>query len=330
MKKREVSLTSEHVNAIICFLFALIALFGGILLFFDYQILQNVDNKTISEIPYVSGRILELDQHKTNLDIQIEGSEKEFYIHQKYLEGFTLNVGDTAVVHYAEANFFRGNYYEIVNLTVNEQVFFSMEEYKESNFPIVYLIISISLFTAFLVLVVVGGVFLKKPSNDSSIIKEYFKKQYNFTEEQAAEIALIRNTKAGLEEDREEIYKRFKKSIYKKDNKWYTSAMEHLKNEAYADVLYQVIADSLSDDELKVIYDDGLLDKSAIFLAFKNDGKTLINYMFNNRETNLFEIDNAYFLFPKEYEMSEGEIKKYKEKLENYNQTIEDIFKVKI
>ena len=115
MKKVE-NFLACHTTSFVCFVFSFMLAFISLLLCFDYISYKEIEESKLDSINYVEGKITSVNDRKGNIDIYIEGCNKEFFIYDDLLKDTILNEGDYLVVYYAKNNPFRGDYYRIVNL----------------------------------------------------------------------------------------------------------------------------------------------------------------------------------------------------------------------
>ena len=125
----------------------------------------------------------------------------------------------------------------------------------------------------------------------------------------------------GLKEPKDIILERFRNSFYCKNNREYTSAMEEVENSEYENLLRQVVFEKMCNQELKVIYDDCLIDDSAIYIAFKIKDRLAFVYLFQNDNSKKFDVDNAifYFVYPKVKQMSLEDKNLFMKAINEYN-----------
>lgn len=329
----------NNTSSFICFLFAIITIFFMVFLPCEYHNYQTLYNSDLSEINYIEGKVIEIQPPKgksTTFDFYIEGCDKEFYIHEKDVKGIEFNEGDYVQIHYADKVVFRGEYYEIVNFNHNGVVIYSFDQFKEDYNPNVYIIGIISVSVVFVGLISLGLILLFKnrPVNDVAKFVLLNKNKYGLTDEQVAEVIKqfeLSNNDIKLDKPKEEIYKMFKDSIYTKNNRIYTSGLELIENEKYGDIFFEVLADTVSENELKVIYDDCVKDNGAIYLIYQINNKKAVINLYDDKISKLFNIDanTLYFINTKQTIPSKNEINNFFKQIEYYNQYEQNIFYIK-
>lgn len=101
-----------------------------------------------------------------------------------------------------------------------------------------------------------------------------------------------------------------------------------MDNPAYSDIFFEVLADQVSDNELKVIYEDGLLDDSQIYIIFRINNKVAVLELFTEEETDKFHISNdtLFYINPKVKRPSIKENELFINEIKKYNLYNEDIF----
>lgn len=329
----------NNISSFICFLFAAITIFFLILLPCDYYNYNKVYNSELSELNYIEGEIVEVQLPKgksSNYDFYIKGCEKEFYIHEKKVNGIEFNKGDYIQIYYADKVFFRGEYYTIINFNHNGKVIYSFEQFKADYNPTAYVISIIASSLVFAGLIISGLILLlrNRPVNDVSKFIILHKDKYGLTDEQVKEVIKQfefspKDTK--LDKPREEIYKMFKNTIYTKSNRTYTSGLEFVRNDIYGGIFFEVLAATVSENELKVIYDDCIKDDGAIYLIYQINNKKAVINIYDDEITKLFNInDNTlYFLNTKKSEPTKKEINEFLKQIEYYNKYEENIFFIK-
>ena len=155
--------------------------------------------------------------------------------------------------------------------------------------------------------------FRNRPVNDVSKFVILYKDKYGLTDEQVEEVIKqfdFYNKETKLEKPKEEIYKMFKNTIYTKNNRTYTSGLELVKNDKYGEIFYEVLADTVSENELKVIYDACVKDDGAIYLIYQINNKKVVMNIYDDEVSKLFNIDETtlYFINIKKNTPSKKEI----------------------
>ena len=329
----------NNTASFICFLFASITIFFLILLPCDYYNYNKVYNSNLSELNYIEGEIIEVQSPKgksSNYDFYIKGCDKEFYIHEKEVKGIEFNEVDYIKIHYADNLWIRGSNYEIINFEHNEELIYSLEQFKAEYNPNVY-IISIGVASLiFIGLITIGLILLfkNKPVNNVTKIVLLHKDKYGLTDEQVEEVIKqfeFSPKETKLDKPREEIYKLFKDTIYVKNNRTYTSGLELVENDKYGEIFFDVLADTVSENELKIIYDDCVKDDGAIYLIYQINNKKAVINIYDDEATKLFNIDEStlYFLNTKKSEPTKNEIDEFLIQVKYYNKYEENIFFIK-
>jgi len=128
----------------------------------------------------------------------------------------------------------------------------------------------------------------------------------------------------------EELLGIFKNSFYVKNNRDYTSALEYLQNNACCKVFKKALNEKLNDGELRVFYDAGTIDDSAVFLSCKINGKVLCVYLLNDDTTKKFSFDNVDFSndLCGEVKLTQKEKSQFIDSLREYNRLRENIFDI--
>ena len=153
-------------------------------------------------------------------------------------------------------------------MEVNNEVIYTLEEFKEHNNLDLQLVGLICCTSISIILFIIGLILMKrnKPVNDVRQFVLANREKYNLTLEEAKEIiSQFDNQNPVLDRPKEEIYELFKNAIYTKNGRVYTSALELVTNPAYDDIFFEVLADTVDELELKVIYDDSYQDDSEIY-----------------------------------------------------------------
>lgn len=329
----------NNTPSFICFLFAAITIFFLILFPCDYYNYNKVYNSNLSELNYIEGEITEVQPPKgksSNYDFYIKGCDKEFYIHEKEVKGIKFNEGDYIKIHYADKVFFRGEYYKIINLDYNGKIIYSLEQFKEDYNPNAYIIGIVVSSLVFIGLIVVGLILLfkNKPVNDVTKFVLLHKDKYGLTDKQVEEVIKqfeFSPKETKLDIPKEEIYKLFKDTIYVKNNRTYTSGLELVENDKYGEIFFDVLADTVSEKELKVIYDDCVKDDGAIYLIYQINNKKAVINIYDDEVTKLFNIDKTtlYFINTKKSEPTKKDIDEFLKQVEYYNKYEENIFFIK-
>ena len=329
----------NNTSSFICFLFAAITIFFLILLPCDYYNYNKVYNSNLSELNYIEGEIVEIQFPKgksSNYDFYIKDCDKEFYIHEKRVKDTEFNEGDYIKIYYADNLWIRGSYHEIVNFEHNGKLIFSLEQYKEEFIPEVYIFGITGTIVAFITLIIVGIILMYKNKPVKNIRKyvEENKEKYGLTDEQVEEVIKqfeFSPKETKLDKPKEEIYKLFKDTIYVKNNRTYTSGLELVENDKYGEIFFDVLTDTVSENELKVIYDDCVKDDGAIYLIYQINNKKAVINIYDDEVTKLFNIDEStlYFLNTKKSEPTKKEIDEFLIQVEYYNKYEENIFFIK-
>ena len=269
-------------------------------------------------------------------DFFIDGVNKEFYIHEKEVKGIEFHEGDYIKIHYADKVFFRGEYFRIINFNHNGKVIYDFEQFKTDFNPTAYVISIIVSSLVFVGLIISGLILLFKnrPVNDVTKFVILYKDKYNLTEEQVKEVIKqfdFSNKVTTLDKPKEEIYKLFKDTIYVKNNRTYTSGLELVENDKYGEIFFDVLADTVSENELKVIYDDCVKDDGAIYIIYQINNKKAVMNIFDDEVSKLFNIDETtlYFINTKKSEPTKKEIDEFLIQVEYYNKYEENIFFIK-
>lgn len=322
----------ENTYAVLCFFGMLICGLIITIFYFDYNNMKDIYESDISKISYVEGTISKITNPKTNYEMYVTDCDKEFYIHKKYIEDILIEVDDYVIIHYSNNSPIRGEFYEIVNLEINGDVVYTLEEYKEENNPSLYLGLLVGSIVVEVGLLITGIILLKyyKPVSDVEKFVMANKDKYNLTYKQAEEvISQFQHPKSlELDKPKEEVYKMFENAIYNKNNRIYISGLELMDNPAYSDIFFEVLADQVSDNELKVIYEDGLLDDSQIYIIFRINNKVAVLELFTEEETDKFHISNdtLFYINPKVKRPSIKENELFINEIKKYNLYNEDIF----
>ena len=329
----------NNTSSFICFLFAAITIFFLILLPCDYYNYNKVYNSNLSELNYIEGEIIEVQPPRgksSNYDFYINGCDKEFYIHEKKVKDIEFNEGDYIQIYYANKVFFRGEYYKIINFSHNGKLIYTLEQFKSEYNSSAYIISIVISSVVFIGLIIAGIVLLfkNKPVNDVTKFVILHKDKYGLTDEQVEEVIKqfeFSPKETKLDKPREEIYKFFKDTIYVKNNRTYTSGLELVENDKYGEIFFDVLADTVSENELKVIYDDCVKDDGAIYLIYQTNNKKAIINIYDDEVTKLFNIDEStlYFLNTKKSEPTKKEIDEFLIQVEYYNKYEENIFFIK-
>ena len=329
----------NHTSSFVCFLFSFLVLFFLMFLPFDFYNQNKIINSELNEINYIEGEVIRVQPPKgkrTNYDFLIKDCDKEFYIHAKYVREHDFNEGDYIKIYYADNLWIRGSYHEIVNFEHNGKLIFSLEQYKEEFIPEVYIFGITGTIVAFITLIIVGIILMYKNKPVKNIRKyvEENKEKYGLTDEQVEEVIKqfeFSPKETKLDKPREEIYKLFKDTIYVKNNRTYTSGLELVENDKYGEIFFDVLADTVSENELKVIYDDCVKDDGAIYLIYQINNKKAVINIYDDEVTKLFNIDEStlYFLNAKKSEPTKKEIDEFLIQVEYYNKYEENIFFIK-
>lgn len=132
-----------------------------------------------------------------------------------------------------------------------------------------------------------------------------------------------------LTESKESIKLKFENSFYTSKGKEYTSAMSLMETQHHVEIFKELLFEKLNNDELKVYFDDSLVDDSSIFLVYKINDKLIFENIYNEEISNKFEIDFDFlrFTYPKEKKMSQDEESCFIKKIFEYNE-VDDIFEL--
>ena len=254
MKKIE-NFLMYHTSSIVCFLFGFISAILAIIFFMNYNNYKDIYIKDLKDINYIEGLVTDVDFSKTNIEIHMLECDKKFFIRQKCINAELLE-GDYVKIHYANNSFIRGEYYQIVNLNLNGDEVYALIQFKESINLNLYLGLFIGSLTVFVMLIIIGIILIKynKPVYNIRKYIEDNKDKYKLTE---SDINLIVSqfegySKQELDKPKEEIYDLYKKSIYNKNNRTYISWLELTESKEYGDILFEVLADMVLENELKV------------------------------------------------------------------------------
>ena len=271
----------------------------------------------------------------TTYDFFIDGVNKEFYIHEKEVKGIEFNEGDYIKIHYADKVFFRGEYYRIINFDHNGKIIYGFEQFKADYNSTAYVISIVLSSLVFVGLIATGLIlmFKNKPVNNVTKFVLLHKDKYGLTDEQVEEVIKqfeFSPKETKLDKPKEEIYKLFKDTIYVKNNRTYTSGLELVENDKYGEIFFDVLADTVSENELKVIYDDCVKDDGAIYLIYQINNKKAVINIYDDEVTKLFNIDEStlYFLNTKKSEPTKKEINEFLIHVEYYNKYEENIFSI--
>ena len=75
--------------------------------------------------------------------------------------------------------------------------------------------------------------------------------------------------------------------------------MSLMETQQHAEIFKEVLFEKLNNGELKVYFDDSLVDDGSIFFAYKNNNKLIFEILYNDEKTNKFEIDFDFLNFQK-------------------------------
>lgn len=329
----------NNTGSFICFLFAAITIFFLTFIPCEFVNYNTIYNSELNEINYIEGQVTKIQPPKgksTTYDFFIKGCDKEFYIQEKEVKGIQFNEGDYIKIHYADNLWIRGDHYEIINFEHNGKIIYSLEQFKNDYNPNIYIIFIIISSTVFLGLIIIGLILLfkNKPVNDVAKFVILHKDKYGLTNEQVEEVIKqfeFTSKDLKLDKPKEEIYKLFKDTIYVKNNRTYTSGLELVVNYKYGDVFFEVLADMVSENELKVIYDDCIKDDGAIYLIYQINNKKAVINIYDDEVTKLFNIDEntLYFFNTRKSEPTKKEINEFLKQIEYYNKYEKNIFFIK-
>lgn len=208
---------------------------------------------------------------------------------------------------------------EIVNMQVNGNTIYTFEQYKQYNNPTLYLLILIGVSVTFVVLVVLGVVFLKRnPYSEHGNSNSLWKG--NDSEN------LVNSEMC------EKVRQKLKNSFYSKNNRFYTSGMEFVESQFVGNMFLEVLAEKVTEGELKVFYSDGAVDDSEIFVVYQVNNKKAVLYLFADENTHKFHVDQSTlsFVFEKNSEPSFEEFTSFIKQIEYYNNCCENIFDIKL
>lgn len=329
-----------HSDTFVFFLLSLLSIFFIFFIYYDYKNQSMILNSELEELNYAEGYVSLVNPPKgkrTSYEFYIEGYNQEFYISEKKVRNISFSQNDYIKIYYPNNLRIRGNSYNIVNFEHNEKLIYSLADYKESVNLSVYKMGYILLCIVCCAFIVIGVVLYKK-NKPVDFIKEYVmanRDKYNLTDEQINEIVFqFENNpnKEILDKPKDEIYQNFKKTIFTKNDRIYTSGLELVENSIYGDIFYEVLADTVSEDELKVIYDDCVLDNGAIYVIYQIHNKKAVMNIYDDRNTKLFIIDNEtlYFYDEKKQTPSIEELNLFIQKISEYNLYVDNIFDIKI
>lgn len=232
------------------FVFAIIAVFFVVRFGFEFAKVSEAHSKNLQDISFVEGEIVKVNYIDTNTYLIVENCSDEFFIHTKYIKDYSLNVGQYVVIHYINSNPLSEPDCEIVNMQVNGNTIYTFEQYKQYNNPTMYLLMLIGVSVTFVVLVVLGVVFLKRnPYSEHGNSNSLWKG--NDSEN------LVNSEMC------EKVRQKLKNSFYSKNNRFYTSGMEFVESQFVGNMFLEVLAEKVTEGELKVFYSDGAVDDSG-------------------------------------------------------------------
>lgn len=294
----------KHSKSLVFFVFFVIGFVFLLILNYDYVRYDTIKNLNVSDLNIINGNVDKTRWHKTKFTIYINDTE---YVINENLE---VNKDDYVTIYYYEKDGFRNNEIDIIQISIDNNCLYSYDDYVNDNNPTTYFYILLVILFVDITLLILGFVMLKFPYDNMQLTANVIKNLAKDTNISSEEIMnIIKNYKTeSLDIDEEELKKIFKNSIYKKNNKFYTTAMEHILNSLYNNVFNEVLFEILDDKEFRIIYDDCLVDNSACFVVFKYNNKLVSIYMFNE-EDGKFLIDKTclYFIYPKEVKMNKQE-----------------------
>ena len=310
----------KYYKTFICFIFMLIVLLPLIYTNSDYVRYKYISTASLDSLECVEGEITKIKQHKSSYDIYI--GDLKLFSNIKH----DIELGDKVVIYYYADTLRDHN--DIVEIRKEEDIIYSIENYIEKNNYMVYFYVNISLASIGIILLILGLILIKFPANVDTlaVIKKYAKK-YNLSDEQIeeAKAQLIPYYKR-VEINKASLIDKFRKSFYIKNDRYYTSAMEYVESNECGSILNEVIYEIIDNGELRLIYDDCLLDDSACFFVYKYNNKLVSIYMFDE-DDGKFLIDDTccYFIYPKEMKMNITEKNLFYQKLKEYSKYSDEI-----
>lgn len=330
--------------AIIALTFALGLIVGAFCLYFFSGFQQPADKsftfKMFKETPAYRTNQIELDVFEESKALEISTLANR-YVNKEEL----LNIRNGDVIQCKTVDSDNKDYcYKIVELVADGNVILSLENAQkaERNNSIVG-VVTISVLSV--IFFVFSAILFRR-------VKYGYSERYKNAEKKTIKRALLEHAKTNgmdpqetqrlidmidsvdmsdeLPCEKDELINLFKNSFYVKNNREYTTAGENLSNQGCHKVFREALKDVLQENELRVCYDAGLTDDSAIYLLYKIKGKIVDGYIFKNDETGKFPVD--------ELDLSGGlydivrfnrtERAQLVEKLREYNRLKEDIFDI--
>ena len=332
------------VFAIIALTLALGLFVGAFCLYFFSGFQQPTDKsftfKMYKEIPAYRTTQLELHVFEESKALTISTLANR-YINKEAL--LSIQNGDVIQCKTVDSN--NTDYcYQIVELIANGNVILSLEnahKAEKNNATVGVVIISVLsviflVFSAILFHRVKYGYSARYKNAEKKTIKrvllEHAKTNGMNPQETQRLIKMIDSIDMSdnLPCEKDELLNAFKNSFYVKNNREYTTAGEYLSNQGCHKVFREALQNVLQEDELRVCYDAGLTDDSALYLLYKIKGKIVDGYIFKNDETGKFPVDNLD-LSGDLYDivkLTRTERAQLIEKLREYNRLSEEIFDI--
>lgn len=234
--------------------------------------------------------------------------------------------------------------YQIVELVANNKVILSLENAQkaEKNNSIVGAVVTSIIGALMLVMSAIAfyrakyGLTQAQQNANKTLLKDFMYKQavdQNKSEQEIQQMmdmidSIDMSDKLPCSE--EELREIFANSFYVKNNRDYTTALEHLQNNNCNRLFKMVLKEKLNDGEMRVFYDAGTINDSAIFLSYKINNKVLCLYLLNDDETRRFTVDKADLALdmPVSVKLTKKERTTLVEQLREYNRLREDIFEI--
>ena len=315
------NLILKHTKSLLFFLFFTIGLIITLVLNYDYNNYNAINQLEITELNNISGTIVKIRRHKTKYEIFLDSTNIEFVTN----EDLAIKKDDYVTIYYYKEDSFRNNETHILELRTNDEILYSFEQYKEKYNPNLYFYTILIISIIDIILFILGLIMIKFPYDDNLVRAVFIHSgKDNKLSEKEINVFLKNlnnpiNNEEKLNIEKEELVNIFKQSIYTKNNKYYTSAMQYIDNSFYEKVFNEVLFDFLEENEFKIIYDDGLIDESGCFCVYKLNNKLVCIYMFIEDDGN-FLIDNSCFNFkyPRNVKMNKKEKEQFYNVLKDY------------
>lgn len=234
--------------------------------------------------------------------------------------------------------------YEIVELVYNDRVLLSLDKVEKAykNNSVIG-----AVFTSFIGVIVaaMSGILFRR-------VKYGYSERYKNAEKKNVKKFLLQYAKSNdmdLQEtqriidiidgidmsdklpcEKDELINSFKNCFQVRENRTYTTASEYLENQGCHKVFREALKTILKDGELRICYDAGLTDNSALYLLYNTNGKIIDGYILRNDDTGKFPIDKLDLsgdLYNK-VTLTKIERAELIEKLREYNRLYEDIFDI--